>query len=103
MAQNEGAGPSLPRYQSHKIVHALKIKNIVYDFPPDSHVLGGALIEPEDERFMPFRVKHHTMFAGNPRPGPGWYYVVYPSSRDDVKPYFSFSPGEAFEEGHTKL
>lgn len=89
----------MPRYQSHKIVHALKIKSIVYDIDVcgANETDGSATITPEDAGFAPFKVPRHKMFAGTDRPGPGWYYVVYPDG------YASYSPEKAFEEGYTIL
>ena len=46
----------LPRYQSHKIVHALKIKSILFDSMAAKFINretdGSAMITPEDDRYM---------------------------------------------------
>lgn len=91
---NENAIPQammeLPRYKSHKIVHALKIHNIDVDL--DS---GAAVITPEDAGYGPFGVSAEYM--GKHKPRIGGYYVVY----DDG--YQSWSPCDAFEKGYTKV
>lgn len=86
----------LPRYQCHKIVHALKIKAV---FEPARHVNeesdGSMMIQPEDARYANFRVDHQYVRKHNPQAG--GYYVVY----DDG--YKSFSPAKAFEDGYTLI
>lgn len=72
----------MPKYRSHKTVHALKIKFI-----------DGNTIAFDNERFAPMEVDP-LMFARG-RPTPGDYLVVY----DDN--YKSFSPAKAFEDGYT--
>lgn len=79
----------MPRYRSHKVVWALKIREVVDDG------YGNLVVYPEDERF------------GSILPGDGWedrfqgdsddfgYYVEYPDG------YRSWSPTVAFEEGYT--
>ena len=80
----------LPRYKSHKIVHALKIHNIDVDTET-----GAAVITPADDGYGPFAVdaeymtKHKPRYAG--------YYVVYEDG------YKSWSPADAFENGYTKV
>jgi len=78
----------LPRYKSHKIVHALKIHNIDVDSET-----GSAVITPEDNEFGPFGVDADYM--GKHKPQSGGYYVVYEDG------YKSWSPAEAFESGYT--
>ena len=78
----------LPRYQCHKKVWALKIKEIV-------GVDGGAEITPEEKGYAAFPVSLEYVNKHNPHVG--GYYVVYQDG------YKSFSPAEAFEEGYTKL
>jgi hypothetical protein len=74
----------MPRYRSHKIIHALEIKAV------DGHRLtfveaGFAPIEAPAEMFSRYT------------PVPGDRYVVYPDG------YTSFSPKKAFEEGYTRV
>jgi hypothetical protein len=81
----------LPRYRSHKVVHALKIAAV--EIQED----GSGKIAPVEEGFGTYVTK------------PGWcerfksggedlgYLVVYGDG------YQSWSPTEAFEDGYTKL
>lgn len=80
----------LPKYKSHKIVHALKIYNIDVDLGT-----GEAVITPEDEGYGPFGVDAKYMEKHKPRIG--GYYVVY---QDGHK---SWSPADAFENGYTRI
>lgn len=79
----------LPRYKSHKIVHALKIANIDLDL-----ATGRAVITPADEEYGPFPVDAEYM--GKHKPRIGGYYVVYQDG------YKSWSPAEAFEKGYVR-
>lgn len=81
-----------PRYRSHKIVQALKIKAFDFDFGGNLH------ITPEEEGFDQFVVS--AKFIPKHRDGVpevGWYWVRYDNN------YESFSPAKAFEEGYTRL
>ncbi len=88
--QDNSVQRELPKYQSHKIVHALKIKKL--EKPPPS---GDCIFLPEEEGYdwkflsAEYMKKH--------KPQVGGYYVVY----DDG--YQSWSPAKAFEEGYTKI
>lgn len=77
----------MPRYKSHKEVHALKIAQI------DEHDHGGALITPEEDGYDPFEVSDEYMLKHVPMVG--GYYVVYADG------YKSYSPAKAFESGYT--
>lgn len=87
---------SLPRYQSHKQVSALKIRAVV----PNPR---GFELHFCDERFAPHEVppfwvgKHSTDVLGEPEALVGGYFVVY----DDG--YQSWSPAAVFEEGYTLI
>lgn len=88
----------LPRYECHKKVWALKIKDIQQDQnakvqPPDEE--GVWLLIPEEDGYGPVRVTHEWLARF--RPVIGGFYVVY----DDG--YSSFSPCKAFEEGYTRI
>ncbi len=83
---NQAAQREMPRYQCHKVVHALKIESI------DTH--SGRLV-PADSGFAAFEVER-GMFSRYV-PTAGDYFVVY----DDG--YQSFSPAKAFEAGYTRL
>lgn len=80
----------LPKYKSHKIVHALKILNIDLDL-----ATGAAVITPAEEVYGPFPVDAEYM--GKHKPRIGGYYVVYEDG------YKSWSPAEAFESGYAKI
>lgn len=79
----------MPKYKSHKEIHALKIKEI-----RESEEQGGvAQLVFEDTRFAPREVDHWWVDKHNPKAG--GYFVVYADG------YQSWSPAEAFEEGYT--
>ena len=84
----------MPLYQSHKKVWALKL-GAVSDKNPDGVSTGPDFmyVTPEDARFSGF----DAMVKDRPKPGVGWYYVVYEDG------YTSFSPAEAFEDGYTLI
>ena len=87
----------MPKYQCHKIVWALKIKNIIPDGAddPNRETDGSAMIEPEDSRYAAFKVDCEYMRKHNPQVG--GYYVVYEGG------YKSYSPAEPFESGYSKV
>lgn len=94
--QAETPKREMPRYQCHKQVHALKIKDI-RQAPADQekqHVDGDWLLIPEDASYSPICVGH-TEYLARHNPQAGGYYVVY----DDG--YTSYSPAKAFEEGYS--
>lgn len=76
----------LPRYKSHKIVHALKIKGVVIED-------GIVWIVPDDKEYAAFEVD--AAYYDKHKPQSGGYYVVYEDG------YKSWSPAEAFESGYT--
>ena len=94
---------ALPLYQCHKQVWALKIKEVIRDFPTiaelDSILEGqkpkGAILVPEDETYARFEVSQEYFLKHEPHPG--GYYVQYKDG------YESFSPAQAFEEGYTLI
>lgn len=79
----------LPRYKSHKEVHALKIKQI------ESHMDGSATITPIEAGYDSFIVP--SEYVNKHCPHAGGYYVVYKDG------YESFSPAVAFESGYTLI
>ncbi len=81
--------PDLPKYQCHKIVRVLKLKE-VHGVPTE----GGILV-PENPAYEPFQVDKHYWSKHNPEAG--GYYVQYEDG------YASWSPAEAFEEGYTLM
>lgn len=84
----------MPRYQSHKKVWALKIKEV----ETTERTVDGkydCYLDFEDARYAPIAVgqeyhEKHTPVAGG-------YYVVYDGG------YKSFSPADAFESGYTLI
>lgn len=85
---SESPDREMPRYNCHKTVHALKIKNLVHRKD------GSAEMTPDDEGYAAFVLD--AVFMSKHDPHIDGYYVVY----DDG--YKSFSPKAAFEEGYTK-
>lgn len=79
----------MPKYQSHKKVWALKIKNIIGDMG------GGAIIYPEEEGYGVIKVE--SDYVEKHAPFEGGYYVEYEGG------YKSFSPADVFESGYTLL
>lgn len=80
----DGIASEMPRYRSHKIIHALEIKAVVgrrLSFVEP----GFADVEAEIAMFSRYT------------PIPGDRYVVYPDG------YKSFSPKKAFEDGYTRV
>lgn len=89
----------MPKYQSHKIVHALKLDAVRHGH----NVEGGSsfhscVLYPADKAFNPIEVDGDWCFARisieNDDCG---YLVVYEDG------YRSWSPTEAFEKGYTRL
>ncbi len=89
----------IPKYRSHKVVHALKIKSIVFDKDEarkeGRETTGGATITPEEDGYAKFKVD--AAYVQKHTPVAGGYYVVYEGG------YKSWSPAKAFEQGYTKI
>lgn len=83
----------MPRYQCHKVVHALKIDIIDQDHSPEN--VGGGIITSLDDGYAPIVVDAEYMLKH--RPQSGGYYVVYEDG------YKSWSPGKAFEQGYDRI
>lgn len=85
----------MPRYQSHKEVHALKLRRVTFVDPT-----GEVLFLPADNQYAEIRHDIRDEVAKRCRSqqmqDPG-YYVVYPDG------FTSWSPTEAFESGYTAL
>jgi len=79
----------MPRYKSHKTVHALKIESISLGHD------GSAMIVPADKGYGAFPVD--AAYVSKHAPKAGGYYVVY----DDG--YKSWSPADAFDSGYTRV
>jgi len=96
MEENTGAMVELPRWKSHKEVHAFKITKIVRDGEGENRETDGSATLYHDEGyFMPVKVDAEYMRKHKPQVG--GYYVQYNDG------YKSWSPAEAFEEGYTRL
>lgn len=85
------ASAEMPRYQSHKKVHALKISALEF------HEDGSATIAPAETMYAPFRTREgwRDRFTGSDEDT--GYYVVYSDG------FTSWSPTEAFESGYTRI
>lgn len=82
----------LPRYQCHKKVWALKIREIHLGSS------GDLVIGPANEAYPWFTVPAKFVPQHNAaRPQVGWYWVRYEDG------YESFSPADAFESGYTRI
>lgn len=89
----------MPRYKSHKEVHALQIESVKYhvldkDSPTSQ---GGWVLTFVDAfigvKYSPINVTYDWITKHEPKAG--GYYVVYDGE------YASYSPAEAFESGYT--
>jgi len=85
----------LPKYQCHKEVQALKIKEMAVHFAVDGVSISNVTITPEEEGYDSFEVSKE--YYEKHLPYVGGYYVVYKDG------YKSFSPAEAFEDGYTRV
>lgn len=96
----------LPKYQCHKIVHALKIDRV------ESLAQDGAKLYPADAGYLPFNVGADFVMRNIKAPvnrivfadgkikdffDTTGYYVVYSDG------YLSWSPTEAFEQGYSRI
>lgn len=79
----------MPKYRSHKTVHALKIEAIT------EREDGSALIRPVEDGYGPFNVDEEYVRKHEPKAD--GYYVVYSDG------YESWSPAGAFEDGYTRI
>lgn len=91
MADDHGTSAEMPRYQSHKQVHALKILSV--ERAADG--IGYWMAFEEQMTYAPVRVAGDLFARYMAQPGD--YYVVY----DDG--YKSISPAKAFEEGYKRI
>ena len=99
-SENASIQREMPKYQSHKKVWALKIKEIVFDSDlakedGNRETDGSATITPEEEGYAPFKVD--AAYCHKHKPQAGGYYVVYADG------YKSWSPADVFEEGNTRI
>ncbi len=82
----------MPKYVSHKEVHALKIEAAYLNGHGSE---GFATLVPENKEYAPIQV--NSEYWNKHKPYGGGYYVVYPDG------YKSFSPQGAFESGYTLI
>ena len=86
----------MPKYRSHKTVHALKLRAVT----PDQDAPGHMRFEPDDPAYA---VIVHPPTAEvvkrckAPEMGDPGYLVVYEDG------FMSWSPTKAFENGYTRL
>ncbi len=81
----------LPKFTSHKTVHALKIAAI------EIHEDRSATIVPKNDCFSPFEVDADWVSCFKRTDDDPGYYVVYKDG------YKSWSPSQAFEDGYTLI
>ena len=89
------ASREMPKYQCHKKVWALKIKNLSQGVAPTELPGGSWLLHPEDKRYAAIEVSHE--WFSKHKPVVGGYYVAYEDG------YKSYSPAPAFEAGYSLL
>jgi hypothetical protein len=85
--------PPLPKYQCHKIVEALKIREV-------EPMRAGAVLYPEDARFAPIEVSpsfYNSRIPIDNGTQREEYWVRYSDG------FESWSPTGAFEEGYTLI
>lgn len=90
---NDTPQREMPRYQCHKVVHALRLRTIVQ--VPNDHFR----LVPHDPQYADLRVDWDDPLAvrlPDVDADPG-YLVVYQDG------FRSWSPTKAFEEGYSKL
>lgn len=100
LGQDNAPQVELPRWKSHKEVHAFKITKIIFDADiaeedGNRETDGSATLYHDEGYFMPIKVG--AEYVHKHKPQAGGYFVQYKDG------YKSWSPAEAFEEGYTKL
>lgn len=85
----------MPRYQCHKIVWALRIKEIKSDVMPTNLPGGSWSLYPVEDGYAPIEVSHDWFVKHKPEEG--GYFVEYEDG------YKSFSPQAAFESGYSPV
>jgi len=93
---------SWPKYQSHKVVKALKIKEIWLDEElavREDRETDASVHISTVEAVADFKLpeSYRKRLPLNPLDGVGGYVVVYEDG------FVSWSPAEAFESGYTKI
>ncbi|EKO3434949.1 hypothetical protein NTH51_002230 [Vibrio fluvialis] len=90
----------MTKWQCHKKVWALQIKEVSHNENPDKTGISGtssygATLSFVDERYAPIKV--NADYVNKHKPQDGGYYVVYEGG------YQSFSPKDAFESGYSEI
>lgn len=80
---------TLPLWQSHRTVHALKIESV------DKVTATLYRLTPTDKRYPPFEVTH--VYVGMHQVHAGGYYIVHEDG------YVTFKPAKAIEEGYNQI
>lgn len=91
MSENQ-ALVEMPKYQCHKVVHALKIDVIIID-----ETNGIAKITPKESNFAEFQAPDGWLERYKGSEEDTGYYVVYKDG------YISWSPTKEFEEGYSRI
>lgn len=78
----------MPKYQCHKVVHALRIKRVETQ-------IGGSVLHFVEDGYAPMPVP--VAWAVKHQPHGTGYYVV------DEDGFRSFSNAASFESGHAKI
>lgn len=98
-AGDVGETSGIPKYQSHKVVEAFKIKDVVYDrdlaAKSGRESDGGAVLVPEDPSIPGVKVDY--LYLKKHKAKAGGYFVRYQDG------YESWSPAGAFEKGYALI
>lgn len=84
--------PALPQYRSHKIVEALKLREVSVIYVTGKPVVA---MMPEGSIYPPFRVS--AEYYDKHKPIAGGYWLRYDNG------YESWSPAKEFEEGYNRI
>lgn len=83
----------MPRYQCHKVVHALKIREV--EVGSEVPIGSFARLHFHENGYAPLVIDADFYYGRKPQVG--GYYVVYEDG------YQSFSPADAFESGYSLI
>jgi hypothetical protein len=85
----------MPRYKCHKIVWALKIKNIAFGPSIDLPEATGVIITPDNTMYSAFEMP--LAWYERHKPVADGYFITYKDG------YKSFSPANEFEDGYSLI
>ena len=86
----------MPRYQSHKKIWGLKIKEVTYyRIEPRSETDGSGMLSFVEKEYSDRKVSPDYMRKHKPKAN--GYFVVYEGG------YESWSPADVFEAGNTRI